>query len=84
MVKRPLRGVSSPSIGRHCQIVRGRPAETLTLPQLARKGGAHRVNDPGDGNNAWEGMIRSHVLRATAPTDGVHRLDGSGLLRSLR
>jgi hypothetical protein len=33
------------------------------LPQPARKGGAHRGNALGDGNNAWIGIIRSQVLR---------------------
>ena len=52
---------------------------TLRLPQPARKGGAHRANDPGDGNNVWVGKIRSQVLPPPGATDAVHRLEGSGL-----
>ena len=57
---------------------------TLRLPQPARKGGAHRANDPGDGNNVWVGKIRSQVLPPSGATDAVHRLEGSGLPRELK
>ena len=57
---------------------------TLRLPQPARKGGAHRANDSGDGNNVWVGKIRSQVLPPYGATDAVHRLEGSGLRRELK